>query len=190
MGHNDEALAVRRIVYELEPNSPHYSGTLAVELAFTRQYDDAINQFQRTIELDSDQVITWFVLGETYLYVNKFEDATRAFVRFAELTGENKEVMQQYVSLIEEHKRSGEPVSPPPELVKELAEIAGLGDGTPFLYAFLGQKERTLEVLEQFYKKGIYFPEYHHPVFDSLRSEPRFIALERKYKQSYGLEEE
>ena len=125
MGHNDEALAERRIVYELEPNSPHYSGTLAVELAFTRQYDDAINQFQRTIELDSDQVITWFVLGETYLYVNKFEDATRAFVRFAELTGENKEVMQQYVSLIEEHKRSGEPVSPPPELVKELSEIAG-----------------------------------------------------------------
>ena len=184
IGRLDEALAERRIVYELEPLSQNYSVMLGRALNDTRQYDAAIIQLQRTLELDSNNAYVWSYLGYVYINVKKYEDATRAVVRFAELEGESKEAMQLFVSLIEEYKRTGEPVSPPPEVEIIFAK----GGDIRILYAKLGQKEKTLEALEQAFEEEIYFPLYP-PEFDFLRSEPRFIALERKRKQIFGLEE-
>ncbi len=183
-GRLDEALAERRIVYELEPLSQHYSFQLVGVLIDTRQYDAAINHSQRALELDSNNAGAWVNLGAAYLYAKKYEDATRAYVRFAELAGENKEAYQLFVSLVEEHERTGEPMSSTPEL-----EIIAAKYGvTHFLYASLGQKEKTLEALEQAFEEGNYGPLFY-PVMDFLRTEPRFIALERKRKQILGLEE-
>ncbi len=184
-GRLDELLAERKRSYELEPYSHHYSLTLGVALILTRQYDAAIIHLQRTLELDSNNSELWVHLGQTYIYLKKYEDATLALDRFAELVGENKELLQLFVSLIAEHERTGEPMSPPPELEAFFAKVGGAN----ILYALLGQKKKTLEVLEQSYEEERYIPLYFAE-YDFLRSEPRFIALERKHKQFFGLEEE
>ncbi len=179
----DESLNERRKAYELDPFSAHYSFMLGITLLVSRQYDVAINQLQRSLELDSNNATTWLHLGAAYLHAKKYEDATREYVHWAELTGENKEAMQHYVSLVEEHKRTGKPVSATPELEIIFAKL----NWTRFLYANLGQKEKTLEALEQAYEEEKYYPLYllH---FDFLRKEPRFIVLERKRKQILGLD--
>ena len=184
-GRVDEALAERRRAYELEPYSLHYSTQLGMALITTRQFDAAIKLLHKTLELDSNNPHSWYFLGAAYIFVNKFEDATHALVRFAELAGENKEAMQHYVSLMEEHNRTGEPVSPSPELKIIYAKRGW----TPFLYASLGQKENTLEWLEQAFEEGRHVDHLSLPLFDFLRTEPRFIALEQKRKQILGLEE-
>ena len=184
MSRIDELLAERRKAYKLEPYSLHYSYTLGNALGFARQYDAAINQWQKYLKLDPKIPIGWFMLGANYTNVKKYEDATRAFVRFAELTGENKETMLLLVSLIEEYERTGEPVSPPLELEKFFTKM----DRRPVLYAISGQKEQTLEAIEQAYEEENFFPLFF-PFFDFLRTEPRFIALDRKRKQHFGLEE-
>ncbi len=183
-GRLDEALAERRRAFELEPFSQHYSFHLVGALIDTRQYDAAINHSQRALELDSNNAGAWGILGIAYMNAKKYEDATHARGRFAELAGENKEAMQHHVSLVEEHERTGEPMSSTPEL-----EIFAAKYGvTHFLYASLGQKEKTLEALEQAFEEGKYGLLFD-PAFDFLRTEPRFIALERKRKQILGLEE-
>ena len=149
-----------------------------------RQYNAAIQQLQRTLELDSNFASVWFVLGIAYLETKKFEDSTRAWVRWAELEGENKELMQHFVSLVEKHEQTGESVSLPPEL----EDIFGRprpedlwGHLPP--YAMLGHKEKTLELLEQAYNEGDYVSLYElkvAPHYDFIRSEPRYIALMRK----------
>ena len=180
----DEALVERRKAYELEP-SLHYSGMLGHSLGIARHHDAAIIQLQRTLEQDPKQVRSWFALGAINITLKKYEDATRAFVRFAELTGENKDAMRLLVSLIEEHKRTGEPVSPPPELESIFAK----NNIRHYLYASLGQKEQALEAIEQTFEKENFFPLYFS-FFDFLRSEPRFIALDQKRKQFLGFEEQ
>ena len=185
----DDVLAERRKAYELEPFSRNYSFVLGRELVSFRHYDAGIKQLQRTLDLDSKFPGTWYFLGFAYIFVNKFEDAKHAWGRLAELTGENKKVLQHFVLLIEEHKRTGEPVSPSPEIVKLATKLKE----THLVYAFVGQKEKALEALEQMFEEEIYFY-LGFPVFDTLRSEPRFIALERKRKQiidkrMMGLEE-
>ncbi len=185
-GRLDEGLAERRRAYELEPFSHHYSGTLGRTLIDARQYNAAIILLQKALELDSYNAGAWYFLGVAYIFVNKFEDATHAWDRWAELAGENKEAMQHYVSLVEEHNRTGEPVSPSPELKIIYAKRGW----TLYLYASLGQKEKTLETLEQAFEEGRHVGRLSIPLFDFLRTEPRFIALEQKRKQILGLEEE
>ncbi len=184
IGRLDESLAERRKAFELEPFSHHYSGMLGAALINTRQYDEAINHLQRVLELDPNNAIAWAYLAGVYTHVKKYEDATHAFVRKAEIDGENIESTQLFVSLIEKHDRTGEPVSPPPELEKHFAKMGKIY----YLYTALGLKDKTLELLEQTYKKENYRP-LHDPNLDFLRSEPRFIALEQKRKQILGLKE-
>ena len=185
LGRFDEALAERRKVNELEPLSIHYNNELGSTLSFARQYNAAIQQLQRTLELDSNAELTWIGLGIVYLQAKKFEDATRAWVRWAELASENKEAIQYYVSLVEEHERTGEPMSPTPELESIFAKYRWIHK---YLFAFLGQKEKTLASLEQAYNEGYYNDLYYmkiDPAYDFIRSEPRFIALIQKM----GMEE-
>ncbi len=183
MDRLDESLAERRKVIELEPLSIMYNGVLGMTLIHARQYNAAIQQLQRTIELESNITWPWFQLGKAYIYLKKYEDATHAWFRWAELEGRNKETMQHFISLIAEHERTGEPVTPPPELEKRFA------DWGTFVYSYLGHKEKTLELLEQAYEEEGFIKSISRPQFDFLRSEPRFIALERKRKQLLGLEE-
>ena len=182
MDRLDESLAERRKVIELEPLSIHYNGELGVGLIRARQFNAAIQQLQRTIELESNITWPWFQLGKAYIYLKKYEDATHAWVRWAELEGGNKETMQHFISLIAEHERTGEPVTPPPELEKRFA------DWGTFVYSYLGHKEKTLELLEQAYEEEADI-NINSPEFDFLRSEPRFIALVQKRRQFLGLEE-
>ena len=87
--------------------------------------------------------------------------------------------MKLYLSLVEEHARTGEPVAYPPELESVF----------PYhFYPFLGHKEQSLELLERIYKEEQYWYLQvckSFPLYDFLQSEPRFIALMRKM----GLEE-
>ena len=182
-GRLKEALVEARKAYELEPLSSFYNSTLGLALTFARQYDKAIQQYERMLELNSNITGAWRSIGNVLLLDKRFEDATHAWVRWAELTGNDKEVVKLYVSLVEEHARTGEPRYLPPELESSILPI-----WLPFYYARLGQKEKTLELLERYYKEEKYVSlkmSKYHPVFDFLQSEPRFIALLRKV----GLEE-
>ncbi len=174
-GRNDEALSEYRRAYELEPYSGHYTTSLGYMFIEARQYAAAISHIQSAIELYSSNRSAWSMLGAAYIYVKKYEDAKRAFSRWAELAGENKELLQHFVSLVEEYDRTGEPVSPQPELETLFAKVFW---ELPGLYAFLGQKEKTLEALEGKRSYSLTWPQY-----DFLRAEPRFIALERKREQ-------
>ncbi len=177
-GRDDESLAEHRKVVELEPLSFHYNGVLGMALIQARQYNAAIQQLQRTLELESNIRWPWFQLGKAYIYLKKYEDATHVWVRFAELAGSDKEevaLVELFVSLIADHDRTGEPVSPPPEMKKFFSK----GPWPLVLYSYLGHKEKTIMLLEQTYEEGP-FPLLHSPVYDFLRSEPRFIELIQK----------
>ena len=177
-GRLDEALTERRRAYELEPFSRHYTGMLADELMNRRQYDEAISHLQRALELDSNNDAALSYLGGISILVKNYEDGKRAWIRLCELRDADEEAIELFVSLIEEHHRTGEPVSPPPELEKTFAKWGK----TFYLYSYLGLKEQTLELLEQSYEKKNY-RSLRSPELDFLRSEPRFIALELKRKQ-------
>ncbi len=177
-GRLDEALVASRKTVELEPSSPYYNRHLGSMLTFSHKYDAAIQQYQRTIELEPNYPDVWVWMGLTFDYLNEFEDSLTAKMRWTELVDGDKEMQLFYVSLLEEHARTGKPVTPPPELVKYFEKWGW----TVFLYAYLGHKEKTMELLEA-QNQSYGFMKYY-PAYDFLHSEPRFIELLQRAKTS------
>lgn len=165
---------------ELEPFSTYYNWHLGNRLTFAHQYDAAIQQYQRVLEIDPNHSDSLVWMGLSFGLLKKFEDAKNAGIRHAELTGGDVELSLLYNSLVEEHARTGEPVTPPPDLVKYM-ETWGW---TTLLYAWLGHKDKTLELLEERGRYGSYVFMKYYPAFDFLRSEPRFIELLQKIERA------
>ena len=184
-GRLEEALVEAKKAVELEPFSTNNNFTLGVILTWARQYPAAIQYFQRTIELDANIVTAWFELWQTFIFLEEFEHAKNAAIRLAELTGADKEMSLLFISLIEEHARTGEAVSPPPELVEFFSKVPV---GYLILYANLGHKEKIIENAELFEQRDIRFLSElkNHPYYDFVRSEPRFIELIQKIEQELG----
>ena len=183
LGRLEESVAEARMALELEPFSLIYHVALGSMLTFARQYDSAIKNYQRAIELDSNNADAWLWLMITYICIEEFEDARKAQSRWAEIVGIEKELALLFVSLVEEHVRTGEPVSPPPELEKIFALM---GWKKP-LYAYLGHMEKTIALFEE--QDGSLHYMRYFPAYDFIRSEPRFIELIQKKERELGLEE-
>ncbi len=184
----EEALVEARKAYELEPFLIQYNMLLGFALTRARHYDAAIEQFQRTIELDTNYSMAWIWLGYAFFINERFEEAKNALVRWAEITGNDKEAVKLFVSLLEEHAHTGKPVYLPQEAINVWPDFL-----KTWCYALVGQKDKTLELLEQAYEMGWNIP-LNGKEFDFLRSEPRFIELMHKREQKIkkimmGLEE-
>ncbi len=173
-GHFEAALVEGKKALALEPFLIRHNVDLGVTYYFARRFDEAIEQFKRTQSLDASYPIAWSNLGTTYLSKEEYEEATNALNRWAELEGIDKRMVKLFISLAKKHAKTGEPVTYPPKL----ESVFPL-----YFYAYLGHKEQTLKLIEQYEKEEKYedlkfFK--HDPVFEFLQSEPRFIALMQK----------
>ena len=191
-GRMDEAIDSARKALELEPFLLLYNRDLGESLLRARQHNAAIEQLQRTLEIYPAVAgsSTLPILFEAFLFENRFEEAERTILRWAELTGKSKEgedAIRLFVSLVKEHARTGEPIFIPADFESVLRANEFFYPAV-FVYSLLGQKEKAFELLEQYYDGGKRVPwmALRYQYFDSIRSEPRFIAL----MQKVGLVEE
>lgn len=176
LGRLEEALAEARAAVDLEPLEPYYNRYLGTMLFYARQYNAAIEQFQRVLEIDPNYSDVWIWFTITYIFQEEFDNAINTNIRFAELTGGDPELAGLWASLVAEHARTGEPVTPPPELEEYFAKWGW----TTYLYAYLGHKEKTIELLEE--RPDALGRLKYYPAFDFIRSEPRFIEVLQESK--------
>src|SRR5260221_7827667 len=66
LGRSEEALAVAKRSLDLDPASPAVSHSLGVQLYLARQFEQAIEQAHKTLELDPNFAISYELLGEGY----------------------------------------------------------------------------------------------------------------------------
>jgi TolB-like protein/Flp pilus assembly protein TadD len=182
LGRHEEALAESRRALQLDPLSVVINQILAQNLRRAGDYDAAISQYEKTLELRSDFPPTWFWLGESLLRVRKFDEARHALGRFFELTGGASQTGNRLVDLVVEYDSTGRPAPVPPDI----EDAAGDRRGRLFgIYALAGQREKTLEWLERAYEQrnaGILF--LKDSAYDFLRDDPRFIELLRNVNLS------
>ncbi len=184
----DEALAEIKRAQELDPLSLVINYNVGWAMYFMRQYDKAIDQFRETLDLDPNYISARVSLGGLYAAQGKFEEAISELQKARSLVDRGdptslaelgstyalagrKDEAQKILDELLEYSKQGYPVS--------------LAIAT--VYGGLGDKEKVFEWLESAYQsRESKFPLINvHPVCDSIRSDPRFIALLKKI----GLEE-
>ncbi len=172
-GRTDEAIAEHRRAQELDPFSLIISVGLGVAFYVARRYDEAMEQLQKTLEMDQNFASTHISLGFVYVRKSMFEEAIAEFRKVNCLPGLGYAYAvsgkkQDAINTLEELKKVSKGGYVPP------LEIATI-------YVGLDQKDAAFEWFEMAYddtSTGINLKV--DPVYDNLRSDPRYTALLRR----------
>jgi serine/threonine-protein kinase len=94
LGRYQEALVEARTSLELDPLSPMLNQDLGYVLRLSRERDASLRQLERTVELHPEFPTTLMVLAGAYLEDGKFDDAGGVLARWAEVTGNDANLVR------------------------------------------------------------------------------------------------
>ena len=150
---------------------------------FARQWDPAIEQLRRAIELDPNFWFSHCFLGRAYEQKRKFPEAIAEFQRAIEVDKDNSEI---WSGLGNAYAVSGK-TAEGQKVLDHLKELSAHGWVAPYnvavIYAGLGDKNQAFAVLEQAYKDRSYYMATYLATderLDNLRSDPRFADLRKR----------
>jgi tetratricopeptide (TPR) repeat protein len=180
MGRLDEARAEIRKAEELDPLSLIISATVGQISYYGRDYDLAIEQLEKTLELDQGFGHAHRVLGEAYRRRGRLEEAVAEMQKALTLSGGSRiYYLAQLGNAYAAAGRKGEAL----KILDELQALSRNRYISPtslaIVYIGLGDADNALSWLERVYEDRSHMPTEFlvEPLFDGLRSQPRFQDL-------------
>ena len=178
MGRPDVSVPAAQRVVTLDPLNRFTYESLGLVLWFARQYDEAIGAFRHSQALDPDFPGASALLGLTYYTVGQYDSARET----CETRPDDAEAQECLALTYERLRRHADAEA-------MLAKLkAAAGDDSAYQYAEiyaqwgnLDQALRWLETARRLRDPGLVELRVN-PLFDPLRQEPRFQAIERDLK--------
>lgn len=182
MERMDEALAEIQLAYELDPLSRVTNLNRARILHFARQYDQAIARCRKTIEMFPDYLVAHRRLGMSYGEKGLSQEAEAEFRKALAISENDSETMSAMAYAYAAAGRTDDART----LLDRLNELAKKIYVSPYslarVHIALGEFDQAFVCLERTYQErhGILTYIMVEPLFDRLRSDPRFIDLLRR----------
>jgi serine/threonine protein kinase/TolB-like protein/Tfp pilus assembly protein PilF len=177
-GRFDEAIAEAKRALELDPNSVAINGELGDAYFFARKYDLAVEQYKKTLQMDAFDRAS-FNLGWAYALKEMYPEAVAVWQTALRKSGDEEAA----AAMGEAFRTSGFRGALKSRL-DHLLRTAGPRAifGEAMLYSQLGQTNEALASLEKAYaaKSGGMVYIKSSPIFDPIRSDPRFQDLLRR----------
>ena len=176
MGRPHEAVREAKRALELDPLSLIINENVGDVLGLARRYDEAIEQLHKTLELDPNFRVARNSLARAYEGKEMYDEAVAEFLKVV-----GPEIA---LPLKEAYIKSG--IRGLWEKQLELAiEQSKQSYVSPYLFAWLyanlGKKDEALGWLEKAVAEhSINLVYLRSSIWDSLRSDPRYIALLKK----------
>jgi eukaryotic-like serine/threonine-protein kinase len=180
----DESFDQLQQALRLDPVSPNINGMLGWYLFYTREFEKAVDQFHKTLELDSGQYNNRVRLGFVYAVVKRYADAESQFRKAEEISQGSLTSLGglAYVYGLEGKKKDAEHMLPEVEtLAKEEGHLWALA----LVHVGLRNEDEAVRWLERAYEQKDSNFVLQSPLWDLLRSDPRFQELERHAKAGY-----
>ena len=183
-GRFREADAEKDRALELEPLSLVINFEVGIASYFSRNYDQAIDQFQKTLELDANFPPPHTFLAAAYEQKGMFEEAIAASQKAITVTQGPARILAM-AGLGHVYAVSGRKT----EARKILAELQRLSEHSyvqatdvALVYAGLDDKDKAFAWLDKAYEEHSFTLSNLkvEPRFDPLRSDPRFADLLRR----------
>ena len=182
MGRFDESLEQIKKARELDPLSISINSSLGWRLYLARQYDRSIAQLRDTLELDPSYEWAHFILGQAYEQKREFNLARAELQKAVELS-HNSPLMISALAHADALSGNQEEAQ---RLLQQLMAQSRKQYVSPFyvavVYIALGKTEMAMDWMEKAFadhSNGLVFLKVE-PELDPLRSNPRFIALQKR----------
>jgi len=178
-GKIEESIREGRRAVELDPVSAQGSFLLAQSLYEARRYDEAVSQLRKTLDLEPRFWPAHLYLGKTLAEQGQFQEAVEELKKAGDFTAE------PYATIGYVYGRMGR-AADARKVIADLQEQSKKGYVAPTnfakIYIGLGDKDQAFAWLEKGYQQRDFWLTFlkGDPVFDSLRSDPRFQDLVRR----------
>ena len=175
MGRAQEAVAECRKAVELDPLSLLNNYVLGNTYFLVREYDQALQQASRTLEIDGRYYHAVNLVASVKQATGDYKAAMEQWIKAQQLRGNDKRA-QELAEIFEKSGYRG--------YVRKAAEDAE-SDGDFYNaavhYAFLGKKDAAFTDLDRAVAAGQQLDELTlSPEMDNLRSDPRYAAIRRR----------
>ena len=178
-GRQSEAIAEIRHAQELDPLSLIVNDVVGWIYYEGRQYDQAIQQYNKTLEMDPNYAPALLDLGIAYLRRGDYRNALAKFEQARAAGGDNGVVLSDLAQAYALSGNRAEALNILKKLEADSAQNFVSSWDLSFIYAALGEKKKALDLLRKavdghvgwVVRLGV------DPAFDNLRSEPQFREL-------------
>jgi len=181
-GRFDEAITEINEALELDPLSPMINAIFGLIFIFSRRFKEAIEQFRKTLEMNPNFPFAYIWQGMAYWGIGDYDKALVSLLKSEALA---KEMTYSIGSLGMAYALAGQK----PKAFKTLERMETLSKNKyvsslhkAIIYIGLINKDKAFEYIDKAYIERDSFLFYLKtlPMFDSLRSDPRFIELLKK----------
>src|SRR6266403_1828952 len=183
MGRPEEGLRETKRAQELDPLSLIINTTLGWQFYVARHNDQAAEQLRKVLDIDAKFAPARRMLEEVYAEMGKQKEAVAEREKILSLSGS-----PELAASIEEDFSKGGYKGVLQSWLDGLTEISKYGYISPYniaqAYMRMGEKEKTFSWLEKAYEEhdsGLVSLAVE-PMFDPIRSDPRFKDLLRRMK--------
>jgi non-specific serine/threonine protein kinase len=181
LGNHDQAIAALKRAIELDPVSSVINTNLGCAYILARRYPEAIVQLRKTIELNPGFAYAHAILGEALELNGQLDDAFTEYEKSYNAGHDFRGLMM----MAHVHGLKGDRAKALQllEQAKQLNSPDIWAFGCAMVYVGLGDRNQTLDWLEQSYRQREFInlsTIKDDPLFDPLRSEPRFQQLVAK----------
>jgi TolB-like protein/DNA-binding winged helix-turn-helix (wHTH) protein/Tfp pilus assembly protein PilF len=182
-GRLDEAISETKRTLELDPLSLANNLTLGVEFFLARQYDQAIEQEGKVLELDPNFVLAYYFRGVSYLKKSMYKEGMSEFEKGIAISPGNIVALTGlgYGYGVTGKRAEAQKVLDKLNELSKQKHVSAVFMAK--IYAGLQDRERAFEWLEKAYEDrsivSVGFVKTN-PMFDPLRSDPRFADLLRR----------
>jgi tetratricopeptide (TPR) repeat protein len=179
MGRTEESLAEIKRAQELDPVSLSINTSLGWRLYFARQYDQAIEQYRKTLEMDSNFGRAHFNLGQAYEQKGMYEEAIAEFHKAFNFSRDRAVAALGHAYAMSGKRREARKVL---EELEELSKRRYISPyGIALIYTGLGERDQAFAWLQRACEDHSFGLNHLkvEPSLDSLRSDLRFRDLLR-----------
>ncbi len=179
---NEEGFTQMRQAIALDPLNAAPVAELGSQLYMARQYDDAIQAFQKTFEVEPNYIWAHTGLGWVYSARKMHHEAIAELAKAVDLSNRNDDALASLAKALGESGRTREAR----KILEELTVRSKQRYVSPYLVALvqtgLGERNQAIASLEEGYTNRDQWMIYlkADPMWDDLRSDPRFTDLLRR----------
>jgi tetratricopeptide (TPR) repeat protein len=184
-GNVDEALGRLTLAQKFDPLSLSINTDIGWAYYFARQYEQAVEQYLKTIELDPNFLRVYWFLGQTYVQQGRFEDAVAALSRALALNDHPlSSAFLGHAYGLWGRKREALAVL---EAMREMSERRYVA---PYFMAlvYIGIEDygRAFEWLDKVLEERFWVLAFLDidPTFDRLRERPEYAAFRRRVEDA------
>ncbi|MFL6467665.1 MAG: TPR end-of-group domain-containing protein, partial [Pyrinomonadaceae bacterium] len=180
MGRSGEALSEMVRAQELDPLSIEKLIGIGEVHYTNRDYDKAIEQFHRSLEMDPNSGFANWAIGRALIEQRAYPEAIESLQKSIALSGDSPDELVELARANALSGRKAEALKIIEDLKRPAAErvyVAPTSIGS--IYAALGEQDKAFEWYERALRERdvLLVLMKVDPMFDSVRSDPRFTAL-------------